>query len=353
MKITPELHASYVNHALTMNEQEEEIRAKILPEIPDTIIDSHTHVFVPGSLDVTEIPIHIQDHMMSTFPGFTLEQSLASDQLLFQGKQISKARFAHIFPNINKKIVNSFVGGTLPKQGDIPVLFGISDSKEDIDYTIASIESGIFKAIKMYYLATEPPKYGFLEYFPEAVLESAEKNEHPVIVHLPHSLYRSSDEVMDVAQRHPDLKIILAHVGVANIDKPELDDRLAAFAKAPNIFVDTALVDESNVVLKALQHLGPKRVLYGSDEPLNLMRTITYYNPELQAGRVLTDYPYHWANNEEQIKYRHLAKQPFVHNHWRQMQALIGAIANISDNPGERQANSDLIFGDNARSLFV
>jgi predicted TIM-barrel fold metal-dependent hydrolase len=351
-EISTEAFGAYLDHALVMNEHELALREQLVPELPDTIVDSHTHFVPAGACDPQEIPPSILGHMMSTFASFTFEQSRDLDEMFFPGKQLSKARFSHVFPNIDKREVNEAVLETAA-QGDYPVLFGVSDTPEDVDYTVAQLESGGYRGLKMYYLASEPPKYNVYEYFPQPVLQAAERAGTPIILHLPHSLYRSEAEVFRVAEDYPDLKVILAHVGVANVPKPEIDSILAGFATLPNVYADTALVDSDEIVHKALQHLGPERVLYGSDEPLNLMRTQTYFNPKLQAPRVLTDYPYHWARADEQAEFRHLAEGPFVHNHWAQVRALVGGIALVSGNPEERQHNSELVFRENARELFA
>lgn len=352
MKISQEKYDSYIAHALEMNRFEASIRDELMPEVPDRVIDCHTHLAVEGSCDIDEIPEHIQRHMMSTFTGFTIDQSKALDSMFFPDKDVSKARFSHVFPNIDKVAVNEAAKNS-KANGDYPFLFGISNSDDDIEYTISELMSGNYRGLKMYYLASDPPKYGLYEYFPKPILEVAQKQGIPIVLHLPHSLYNSADEVVELANNFPDLKIILAHIGVANIPKPEIDRILNTFAELPNVYADTALVDCAEVVLKALQHLGHRRVMYGSDEPLNLLRTVTYFNPELQSARVLTDFPYHWANPEEQQKYGHLTERPFVHNHWLQLQALIGSIALTSDSPADRQHKTELIFSENAKELFA
>lgn len=353
--VNPEISSkafdAYLDHALTMNEHELALRDSLVPELPDRITDSHTHFVPAGVCDPNEIPPRILGHMMSTFASFTFDQSRALDEMFFPGKHVTKARFSHIFPNIDKPTVNKAALETA-EQGDYPVLFGVSDSQDTIDYTIAQIESGDYRGLKMYYLASDPPKYEVYEYFPRPILEAAERAGIPIILHLPHSLYRSEDEVFQVAEDYPELSIILAHVGVANMPKPEINKILAGFATLPNVYADTALVDSDEIVRKALQHLGPRRVLYGSDEPLNLMRTQTYFNPKLNTPRVLTDYPYHWVQPDEQAEFRHLAEGPFVHNHWAQIRALVGGIALVSNGPEERQRNTELVFRDNARALF-
>lgn len=348
--IRPE-YEHYIEHALTMSDVEAELRDQLLPQLPNSIIDSHTHAAVPNDFDHESLPAHVHQHMMSTFPTFGIDDSHHATDMLFPGKRVSKARFAHAFAGIDKRAVNEYLAGD-PSPSDYPVLFGVSDTPEDIDYTIAQIESGAFRGLKMYYFASDPPKYGLFEYFPRPVLDAAQKAEIPIILHLPHSLYRSEEEVEQLSEEYPDLKVILAHIGVANLPKPELDVILPRFAQLPNVYVDTALVDADGIAIKALQHMGPKKVLYGSDEPLNLLRTVTYFNPELDTARVLTDFPYHWADPVEQTKYRSSAQTAFIHNHWLQIATLLDGIAATTNSPAERQEVTEMVFRTNAEQLF-
>lgn len=348
--IRPE-YEQYIQHALTVNDDEIELRDELTSQLPDTIIDSHTHVAVPEEFNYESLPTHVHQHMMSTFPTFNIEDSHRASELLFPGKTILKARFAHAFAGIDKRRVNDYLAKN-SSSGDYPVLFGLSDSQEDIEYTISQIETGSFKGLKMYYFASDPPKYGLFEYFPRPALDAAQRAGIPIILHLPHSLYHSGEEVERLAEDYPDLSVILAHIGVANLPRPELDTILPRFAQHPNVYVDTALVDAAGIAVKALQHMGPKRVLYGSDEPLNLLRTVTYFNPELNTARVLTDFPYHWADPIEQTKYRSSTQKAFVHNHWLQVAMLLDGIATVSNSPAQRQDVTEMVFRTNAEKLF-
>lgn len=348
--LTPNF-SEYFEHAMSIRPEEEELREDLLPRLPDTIIDGHTHCSSHEFIDGYNMPERIYGHMMSTFPDVDIEQSAEIDMMFFPGKKINKLRFAHIYPGLDHKSINKHILSH-NNNGDRTALFGLSNSIDDIEYTIEELRTGKYSALKMYYMSSEPPMEKIFEYFPREVLDVAQKEEVPIILHLPHSLYNSREEVRKLAEIYPDLKIVLAHVGVANAPKPELDSILSSFAEHPNIYVDTALVDSADVVFSALKKLGRKRVIYGSDEPLNLMRTVTYFNPDLQMDRVLTDYPYHWANQEEQSKWKHLANKPFVHNQWHQLGAIAVAVQNFVSGPEAYESVMEDVFANNARKVF-
>lgn len=342
---------AYLENALTLNDEELRIREESLPLIPDTIVDAHTHASHRQFVEEYDMPAHIKAHMMSTFPQVDIEQSQEIDQALMSGKEVHKLRFAHVYPGLAHRAITEYIESKNTERDGV-VLFGLSNSQEEIDYTISELEKGTYSGLKMYYLSSIPPKETVYEYFPHQILEVAQKQGVPIILHLPKSLYESSGEAMDVAEKYPDLKIILAHIGVANIPKPELGSILQALSEYPNILVDTAMVDSAAIVTEALRHFGAKRVLYGSDEPLNLMRIATFFNPDLQRDRVLTDYPYHWADKAEQEKWRHLVDAPLVHSHWRQIGAIVDSVRQLSDSTRAEDLALEQIFNANAKTTF-
>lgn len=340
----------YYEHALTLNEEELTLQSQLTPRLPDLMVDTHAHGSASQHFRAAEMPDHIKGHMMSTFPVTTLEMSETISATLLPGQEIQKVRFAHAFTGIAHRAVNEYLIDESPER-DRVVLFGTSNSTDDIDYTKQQLRSGAYVGLKMYYNASNPPKEKLTEYFPPEILSVAEAEHIPIILHLPKSLYRSTDEVEEVVECYPDLQIVLAHIGVAHVVRPELEGILSRLARSGNVYVDTSGVDDAELVLKALRHLGPDNVLYGSDEPLNLIRAIVYDNPEL-GPRLLTDYDYHWVDAAERARWRHLADKPFVHNHWRQLQTILVAAERFAMRSSEKNRLLDSIFHGNAQRVF-
>lgn len=70
-------------------------------------------------------------------------------------------------------------------------------------------------------------------------------------------------DVADLARRHPDARIIMAHLNGAGLRG------LEAIVRTPNVVVDTSGGDPtSGMVEAAVARLGPQRVVYGSDAPI-------------------------------------------------------------------------------------
>ncbi len=135
------------------------------------------------------------------------------------------------------------------------------------DQAVAEIERCVGKhammAVKLWVArrATDPGL--------DPIMEAAVAKDVPVLQHawlkttgnLPGE--STPFDVADLARRHPESRIIMAHlngVGYRGIE---------AVAGVPNVVVDTSGGDpESGLVETAVQRLGPHRVIYGSDAPI-------------------------------------------------------------------------------------
>lgn len=171
-----------------------------------------------------------------------------------------------------------------------------------------------------------------------------------IILHLPRFLENSLDELKDVSESFPSLRIVLTHIGVTWIDKPDLERVFSEVASYENISVDTSGVTDSRVIEKAIRHLGIKRILFGTDEPLNLLREQAYNNPDL-GPHIITDYPYHWVDYAEWKQFKDTVLAP-AYSHLQQLAALESALDSVAKTEKERQEMTQAIFYDNARELF-
>jgi len=71
---TPNYDA-YLSHALELNDEELKLREQHLQDVPNEIIDAHVHTGPKEFFNNTEVPPHVRQHMMSTYPTMSVEQS--------------------------------------------------------------------------------------------------------------------------------------------------------------------------------------------------------------------------------------------------------------------------------------
>ena len=339
---------AYFEHSLKPTEYEVQFTNTLNDQLPSRIIDVHVHASEAQHFDITKAQ-GILDKSASTFPETTIEQSQQIDALLHPGMDVRKLRFAHAFRGIDHASVNEYLLDNSPPK-DRVALFGISDNNDEVEYTREELRSGNYSGLKMYYCSSEVQRKALYDYFPKDVLEVAEEVDVPIILHLPNTISRSLDEVSALASDFPKLRIMLAHAGVTWSYPKHFEQTMAETASHPNIFMDTSGVTNPAIIQTALEQFGPERILYGSDEPLNLLREFTYVNPDL-GPRLLTDYPYHWVDPKEYETYKHLLPEHLMYCELQQVDALLVAIRGVASTR-KSDAFIQSIFHDNGQREF-
>lgn len=332
----------YYAHAYRLSAEEVRIRDELMDWVPDYIIDAHAHCNLPEH--VVEINSRARIHMLSTFPYFPLKDSKRLRTMFFPGKELRSLRFAKTFRGLNHRAANDYLLEQSPAEDRI-ALFGLP---ENIEYTNQMLAHPRVSALKMYWSYVEPPAETIYDFFRPEILEEAQNRDIPLVLHLPKMIVRSLDDLLQVACDFPRLRMVLAHLGLSKLVVPGLEDALNAAAKVETIYMDTALNPSADVVAMSLQTFGPERLMFGSDEPLNLIRSVPYEHPE-KGQRIVSDYPYHWVDQDEFQQYGHLAKGA-THAHWLSMTAIKEAVERL--HPRQRTHAKEWIFRKTAEAVY-
>lgn len=332
----------YLSYSLALTKREQELVALFREWLPDQIIDVHAHCNLAehvGDIDET-----MYRHMMTTFPSFTLEESLRNREVFFPTKTVQSLRFPNVFRGINFRAANAYLLSASGEQ-DRVALCGIPT---DTDYTVAMMAHPRVSALKMYYIFFDPPATIIYQYFPPEVLEEAQSRSIPIILHLPRMITKCEDDLRTVLQDFPRLKVVLAHLGLPHLPVSGLREAYEAFALYPNLVMDTAMIPSREVVELALKVFGHERIMFGSDEPLNMVRSTVYEHPNL-GQRLATEYLYHWVDPTEHASYKHLARGS-IHSHWQALLALKEAIETLPAR--EQEEAKKAIFYSTARRVY-
>jgi predicted TIM-barrel fold metal-dependent hydrolase len=333
---------AYLAYSLYLKMKESFLIDSFAIWLPDQIIDCHTHCNLPEHVDYMEEKTY--KHMISTFPSFTMKESSSIKRLLFPNKTVRSLRFTQTFRGINHRKANQYLLENCDSK-DRVALFGLP---EDEEYTISMLSNSKVSALKMYYSYVEPTAIKIYEVFKPEILKEAQTLGIPIILHLPKIITRSKEDIKQVVRDFPNLKISIAHLGSSKILVPGIEDAFKELSKYANISLDTALNPSSKIVTLALQTFGENRVMFGSDEPLNLIRSKVFVHPQ-KGQRLITEYLYHWVDREDHNKYSHLAKG-VIHSHWLSMNAIRSAVNTFSTSSRERIIEK--IFHKNAEIFF-
>jgi hypothetical protein len=281
--------------------------------------------------------------MLSTFPSFSLEESREWHSLLHPGKHIRSLRFPKTFRGIDHRAANLY----LLKHSDVQDRIALYGLPDDPEYTIETLRYPRVSALKMYYLYLEPLATEICQCFPKVVLEETQSRDVPIILHPPRKITMCLDQIRTLAKDFPRLRICLAHLSLIKSVVSGLEEAFTEIAQLPRIHFDTVLVPSAEVVTMALRVVGTERIMYGSDEPLNLIRSMPYVHPE-KGERLATEYPYHWVDSAES-QYKHLATD-VTDAHWQALQAAKTAVSSLPEK--EQKVVKQKLFHDNAKLLY-
>ncbi|MBI5369567.1 amidohydrolase family protein [Candidatus Uhrbacteria bacterium] len=333
---------AYLAYAQDFSQKERSWQTALMEWLPESITDVHAHA--NAREHVLKMSSRTRGHMLSTFPFFSIEESRIIRTQFFPNINNRIVRFAQVFGGVDHKAANDYL---LKQSGvrDRVALYGLPD---DETYTIKELQTQRYVALKMYPSYQEPSAQTIYEYFRPPLLEEAQSLGIPIILHPPRIITNCMEDLLRVLRDFPRLKVVLAHLGLTKMVVPGLRECYRELSHHQNLFTDTSMVPDADVVALAIQEFGTHRVLFGSDEPLYLIRARAYEHPT-KGQRLITTYPYHWVDPQEQQQYGHLATG-VTHALWPCLQAIRDAIGRL---PKSEQSDAkSAIFNDNASACF-
>jgi predicted TIM-barrel fold metal-dependent hydrolase len=334
---------TYRQWAMALSDAELAERTELLDQLPAHIIDCHAHA--TNAESVGSLSAYGKSQARSSFPVWLVRHSDAMREFLYGERRVARYLMAHPFRGIDHRRANDYLLFSAGPDDRI-TLCGLPDDRE---YTVRQLRSDRFAALKMYPHYREPPYQRLDEYFPDWALAAAAAAGVPAIVHLPLPLADCIDNVLAVARRNQGTQLVLAHLGRQHAVDQVSVRAFEAAAALPQISADTSMVIEREVHQLALCAFGPHRVLYGSDEPFNLLRYTAFQHPE-HGYRLTAKQPYHWLDEAMYEQYRHLAQGAHL-VHLQVLRSLIEAVRN--EFGAELPAVLQSIFHDNAKRVFA
>jgi uncharacterized protein len=103
-------------------------------------------------------------------------------------------------------------------------------------------------------------------------------------------------EIREIRRRYPRVKVVIAHLG-RSYTLPHAEEGLLPLADDDGLFFDNSAVLNPDVHYLALRHIGPSRILYGTDNPIFYMRGRRQWRGRTYINR--TSVPYHFNKERE------------------------------------------------------
>ncbi len=184
---------------------------------------------------------------------------------------------------------NRYVYDMRRKYG-FPALYR-SDYAMSADRLEEEVKKGGFLGLKPY-LSNCPPyisskEVRIFDFLPHEHLRAADKNGWIVMLHIPRD-GRLRDPVnvaqlMEIEEKYPRVKLVVAHIGRAYAPE-DIGNAFDILSKTKNMCFDFTANLSPDAIKACLKAVGPRRLLFGSDLPVAIMRMYritesgVYYN---------------------------------------------------------------------------
>ena len=254
--------------------------------LPEKIIDAHVHI--SDATCVATASANGGSTWTSLIAEYlTGEDLLKCNEMLLPGKEVTPLAFGSC--NCDTDIANAMVLKEKKKFG-FPTLYRTSYdiSAEKLEKDV--IEGG-YLGLKPYLTYCPPyipiPEIRIFDFLPHHQLEVANKHGWIVMLHIARNA-RLRDKVnvaqlMEIEERYPNIKLVVAHIGRAYA-KEDIGDAFETLGKTKNMVFDFTANVCDDAIRACIEAVGPKRLLFGSDLPIALMRMYritengVYYN---------------------------------------------------------------------------
>ena len=138
------------------------------------------------------------------------------------------------------------------------------------------------------------------DFLPHSILEVLDDRRAWVTLHVPKAdrLGHPDNlrEIREIRRRYPCLVLVIAHLGRCYTEE-HAREGLLPLAEDPGIYFDTSAVLNPAAHRIALQHIGPQRLIYGSDNPILFMRGRRQYRGRAYVNR--TNHPFYFNRERE------------------------------------------------------
>jgi len=238
--------------------------------VPSEVFDSHAHLITPAA----NLSPHLQGQTLG------LDRYLADVTRWLPTKKLGALAFGFPSKDNDRTHINAWMEAQLRGGAAHGTFRGLvlASPADDPATVAAQLAGGVFVGIKPYhvYAPLEDTRQAKLGTFaPEWMWELCHAHDGVLMLHVMRdAAINDADNLAFIhrlARKYPRCRLVLAHVG-RSFSYRSARAGLQKVADLGNVWVDTSAVTETETLRKAIEVLGPERVLYGTDYPISELR---------------------------------------------------------------------------------
>lgn len=240
--------------------------------VPDKVFDVHTHLFHSRHFAKGSRPVFLDEDR-----GYGMEDFQAAMRLWMPGRQVEGLFFGYPSAGNDRVGENAWVQSQINVSTNSRALV-LAAPTDDPAEVRRLMGTGVFVGIKPYRLYADVPdtKEAEIESFaPEWMWEVCHDLDGIMMLHImladgitdP----RNVEALARLCRRYPRCRLVLAHVA-RSFNYRHAREGLHHLVDLDNVVVDTSAVTQAGAFRAALEILGPKRVLWGSDYMVSELR---------------------------------------------------------------------------------
>lgn len=243
--------------------------------VPERVFDVHTHLFDTRHFAPGARPVFLDEGR-----GYGMRDFQEAMGRWLPGRRVEGLFFGYPSAGNDRAGENAWLEeqvGPLTKEGNSRALV-LAAPGDDPVRVRSMLGGGVFAGIKPYRLYADVPdtrEAGIESFAPEWMWEVCHDHDGVMVLHIMRADGitdpRNVEAIRRLCRAHPRCRLVLAHVA-RSFNYRHAREGLRAVADLDNVVVDTSAVTQAGAFRAALEILGPRRVLWGSDYMVSELR---------------------------------------------------------------------------------
>ena len=306
----------------TTDSDREFYRKLIRPLLPDRILDFHAHVWKPDhwkgydrsqtaeGLSSTSVTEERSARYMTTEIEFSVEMLKACADEIFPGVAYHAVVFGQPTPTADTERTNAYASGSRETGDYYPLMIPIPGNRTAADLAAAVNEGGYYGfKVFLNWIGNAYIDVKVEDMVTDLEMGVADDLRLVVLLHVPGSDRLAAtcvqESITRYARGYPNAKIVLAHCGRC-YDQERMLRAMDFLADLDNVYMDSSMVMDHGVIKLVFDAIGPKRLLFGTDFPVAVMKGRRVQVMDHWIDVVSTGYPdadYRIASDTIQMTY--------------------------------------------------